>query len=156
MVSDLLADTTQRDDIAMLAVRPIPAEIRLRRPAEPGMLRGARETLRAWLRGTDASTEEIDELVLSAGEALTNAVEHATPRGLPAFVELGAVEREGVVHIEVRDHGHWVDRNRPADPTRGRGLQILRHFTDDVVIRRGDDGTSVEMARRLTASRARP
>jgi anti-sigma regulatory factor (Ser/Thr protein kinase) len=156
VVHTLLADTTQRDDIAMLAVRPIPAEIHLRRPAEPGMLRGARETLRTWLRGTGASDEEIDELVLSAGEALTNAVEHAMPRAQPAFVELGAVEHEGVVHIEVRDHGRWHDRIPTADPTRGRGLQILRYFTDDVVIRQGDDGTSVEMARRLTASRARP
>jgi anti-sigma regulatory factor (Ser/Thr protein kinase) len=120
------------------------------------MLRGARQTLRAWLRGTDASDEEIEELVLSAGEALTNAVEHATPRNQPAIVELDAVEREGVVHIEVRDHGAWVEKTRAADPTRGRGLQILRHFTDDVVIRHSDDGTSVEMARRLTSSRAEP
>jgi serine phosphatase RsbU (regulator of sigma subunit) len=43
VVRTLLADTTQRDDIAMLAVRPLPSEIHLRRPAEPGMLRGARE-----------------------------------------------------------------------------------------------------------------
>jgi anti-sigma regulatory factor (Ser/Thr protein kinase)/GAF domain-containing protein len=156
VVSSLLADTTPRDDVVVLAVRPLPNEIHLRRPAEPEMLRGVRETLRAWLRGTDASTEEIEELVLSAGEALTNAIEHATPREQPAFVELAAVEREGVVHIEVRDHGTWAHRVRGADPTRGRGLQILRHFTDDVVIRQGEDGTSVEMARRLTASRARP
>ena len=37
VVSRLLANVTQRDDIAVLAVRPIPAEIRLRRPAEPAM-----------------------------------------------------------------------------------------------------------------------
>jgi anti-sigma regulatory factor (Ser/Thr protein kinase) len=154
VVSRLLANVTQRDDIAVLAVRPIPAEIRLRRPAEPAMLRGARETLRAWLRTVDASTEEIDELVLSAGEALTNAIEHADAHGGPATVELGATEREGVVRIEVRDYGTWHVRTSTADPTRGRGLQILRHFTDDVVIRRGDDGTTVEMSRRLASAPA--
>jgi anti-sigma regulatory factor (Ser/Thr protein kinase) len=153
VVSRLLANVTQRDDIAVLAVRPIPAEIRLRRPAEPAMLRGARETLRAWLRAVDASTDEIDELVLSAGEALTNAIEHADARGVTATVELGATEREGVVHIEVRDYGTWHVRTT-ADPTRGRGLQILRHFTDDVVIHRGDDGTTVEMSRRLASAPA--
>jgi len=152
-VSRLLANVTQRDDIAVLAVRPIPAEIRLRRPAEPAMLRGARETLRAWLRAVDASNDEIDELVLSAGEALTNAIEHADARGVTATVELGATEREGVVRIEVRDHGTWHVRTA-ADPTRGRGLQILRHFTDDVVIHRGDDGTTVEMSRRLASAPA--
>jgi anti-sigma regulatory factor (Ser/Thr protein kinase) len=153
-VSQLLAGTTQSDDIAVLAVRPIPAEIRLRRPAEPAMLRGARETLRAWLRAVDASTDEIDELVLSAGEALTNAIEHADARGVSATVELGAIEREGVVRIEVRDYGTWHVRSSAADPTRGRGLQILRHFTDDVVIHRGDDGTTVEMSRRLASAPA--
>jgi len=45
-------------------------------------------------------------------------------------------------------------RTSTADPTRGRGLQILRHFTDDVVIRRGDDGTTVEMSRRLASAPA--
>jgi len=154
VVSRLLANVTQRDDIAVLAVRPIPAEIRLRRPAEPAMLRGARETLRAWLRAVDASADEIDELVLSAGEALTNAIEHADARGVPATVELGATEHEGVVRIEVRDYGTWHVRSSTADPTRGRGLQILRHFTDDVVIRRGDDGTTVEMSRRLASAPA--
>ena len=149
-----LANATQSDDIAVLAVRPIPAEIRLRRPAEPAMLRGARETLRAWLRAVDASVDEIDELVLSAGEALTNAIEHSDAQGALATVELGATEREGVVHIEVRDYGSWHVRASAADPTRGRGLLILRHFTDDVVIHRGDDGTTVEMSRRLASAPA--
>jgi len=155
VVSRLLADVTQSDDIAVLAVRPIPAEIRLRRPAEPAMLRGARETLRAWLRAVDASADEIEELVPSPGKALTNAIEHADARGPPATVELGATEREGVVRIEVRDFGTWHVRASGADPTRGRGLQILRHFTDDVVIHRGDDGTTVEMSRRLASAPAR-
>ena len=102
-VNRLLANEAQRDDVAVLAVRPIPAEIRLRRPAEPGMLRGARGRCSAWLRAVDASADEIDELVLSAGEALTNAIEHADARGVPATVELGATEHEGVVRIEVRE-----------------------------------------------------
>jgi anti-sigma regulatory factor (Ser/Thr protein kinase) len=152
VVAQLLANTPQSDDIAVLAVRPIPAQIRLRRPAQPAMLRGARETLRAWLRAVDASTDEIDELVLSAGEALTNAIEHADARG-PAIVELGASEHDGVVRILVRDHGSWRVRTS-TDPTRGRGLDILRHFTDDVVIHRNDDGTTVEMSRRLASSGA--
>ena len=118
------------------------------------MLRGARETLRAWLRAVDASVDEIDELVLSAGEALTNAIEHSDAQGALATVELGATEREGVVHIEVRDYGSWHVRASAADPTRGRGLLILRHFTDDVVIHRGDDGTTVEMSRRLASAPA--
>jgi anti-sigma regulatory factor (Ser/Thr protein kinase) len=152
VVRKLLADTAQHDDIAVLAVRPIPTEIRFRRPAEPGMLRGARETLRAWLHTTDASDDEIDELVLSAGEALANAIEHATPPDQAATVELGARECGGVVHIEVRDHGSWRPGTSPPEDLRGRGLRLLRHFNDDVVIRRDDHGTTVEMSRRLAAA----
>jgi serine phosphatase RsbU (regulator of sigma subunit)/anti-sigma regulatory factor (Ser/Thr protein kinase) len=147
LVADLLSGVEQRDDVAVLAVRPIPNEIHISRPADPATLRPTRLLLRSWLRTLDASSDEIDELVLSAGEALTNAIEHAAPVAVDAEVFLDAVVHEEVVTITIRDRGQW----RPPtanNPERGRGIDIMRAF-NDVDIVTGRAGTTVELRRKL-------
>ena len=96
------------DDVAVLALRnvPIPDELELHLPAEPDVLSTVRSALRRWLRSQGAGAEAIEALVLAAGEAAANAVEHAY--GLRPQVFDVTARREGDdVVIGVRDRGRW-------------------------------------------------
>jgi anti-sigma regulatory factor (Ser/Thr protein kinase) len=86
--------------------------------------------LRAFLVDTGLSGDDLEDLVLAACEAATNAVEHAQQPTEPffdAFIETG----DGVVSIVIRDHGVWQPPT--SDPYRGRGLAMMRVLADTTV-----------------------
>ena len=108
--------------------------------AIPWMRRG----LRAFLVETGLPNDDVEDLVLAACEAATNAVEHAqhpTEPFFDAFIEIA----EGVVTIVIRDHGEW--RQPTPDPYRGRGLAMMRVLADTTVTSR-PNGTTVTMRNR--------
>ena len=83
----------------------------------------------------------VDDLLLAASEAATNAVEHAQDPTEEFFdVLLEVADRE--VTITVRDHGRW--RDGPATPHRGRGLQMMAALADTTVTPR-PHGTTVTL-----------
>jgi len=150
IVGALLANAAGDDDAAMLALRDVPLtadHLTLTLPADPDALVLARRTLSQWLEAADATPKEAYELSVACGEACTNAVEHAYPPGEAAF-QLDAERDEGEVEITVTDTGHW----RPMRmDNRGRGLDVMRAFADDVDIRASESGTAVRLRRRLGA-----
>jgi anti-sigma regulatory factor (Ser/Thr protein kinase) len=87
----------------------------------------------------------VGALTLACGEACANAIEHAYSPG-PASFELTARAEDGVVTITVRDRGQWRETQRTG---RGRGLTIIKASMDEVEIRPTEEGTEVEMRRRL-------
>jgi anti-sigma regulatory factor (Ser/Thr protein kinase) len=100
--------------------------------------------MRRWLSAGGASEQETFEILVAAGEACSNAIQHAGAGS--ATFEVDA-HLDGEVRIVVRDHGTW----REARPTLGgRGLPIMDQFMDDVDFRKTDDGTEVVLRRRLT------
>ena len=148
-----------RDDLAVLAVRDEPATARPlpRRSCRPSAreLRPLRHGVARRGSSTAASTAPVvDEIVLAAHEAATNAVEHAyrdvfVTGGLVGVV---ATVDGDVVRIEVRDAGRW--KAWPSETVRGRGLTIARASMDDVEVRTGPSGTTVSMRRVCERSRA--
>jgi anti-sigma regulatory factor (Ser/Thr protein kinase) len=131
------------DDVALLAFQaaPTPRETFTVRP-HPDALGEARQRMRAWLLVVGADAIAIDELVLAADEAITNALEHSgSARG--ARVELSQVGAD--VHIKVRDFGSWS--RRPGDPDRGRGLTLVEALTDRYDVSLSETGTTVTMVR---------
>ena len=148
----LLGGRRAGDDVALLALQRLDCgaePLSLRLPAGSQTLRSLRRSLRTWLRGAGASTDETYDLTLAANEAAANAVEHAYGP-VKAHYEVEAALVDGVVEIEVRDFGRW----RPArDSDRGRGLLLMEGLTDDMDVERGDDGTVVRMRRRLATSK---
>src|SRR5918994_4282597 len=54
----------------------------------------------------------------------------------------------GEVLVAVRDYGSW---RAPRGEHRGRGLLLMEGLTDSVEVVRGDDGTTVQLSRRLGA-----
>ena len=98
------------------------------------------------------SEADIADIRLAAGEALSNAVEHACPKSTGGFtVECGFDGH--ALSIEVRDSGQGFAvpkvRKRTVTPDhrgRGFGIFLMRRLMDDVMFAR--NGTIVRMVRR--------
>ena len=93
--------------------------------------------------------DELDDLLLAAGEAATNAVEHARWAALPFFdvcTEVG----ERRARIVIQDHGRWRMAAAPGD--RGRGLQMIGVLAD-ATLTVGAWGTTVTLRNRPGGAR---
>jgi anti-sigma regulatory factor (Ser/Thr protein kinase) len=97
--------------------------------------------LRCFLLELGLETRLVDDLVLAAGEAAGNAIEHAY-LGENGSVRLHAKASGRHVVIEVRDNGRW---RIGGDPERGRGLGIMKALVDRVSIESTRSGTSVRL-----------
>jgi PAS domain S-box-containing protein len=136
------------DDIALLALRPVPfstESIHLRMPAEPHVLAPLRHTLRRWLREIDASARDSYEILVACGEACANAIQH--PYGArEGLLEVNLDVIDGEVEITVRDAGSW---RLPSTTDGGRGLHLIEALMEGVEVESDSGGTVVRMRRRL-------
>ena len=70
----------------------------------------------------------------------------------PGIVQLSAASSgEGRVKVAIRDFGTW---RPPRGTHRGRGLVLMEGLTDGVEVTRSDEGTTVELSRRIGAEAA--
>jgi len=141
------------DDVAALAVRLSgvdPERVELRLPAVPGSLSPMRAALGEWLAAAGAPDDDAYDVLIAAGEAAANAVEHAYGPVDAEFEVEGRVT-DGSVVLAVRDSGRWRE---PRGQHRGRGLLLMRELMDDVRIDRDEQGTAVEMRRALVRGEA--
>jgi anti-anti-sigma factor len=112
-------------------------------PAEPAQLAVMRRAVRGWAAAAALDDDLSDDLLLAIGEAAANAVEHAYRDGASGdwYYEV-ARDGDGSLAVVVQDWGAW--RPPPADPGfRGRGVEFVRHLSDEVIFERGDTGTTV-------------
>lgn len=147
LLASLVGDEVS-DDIALLALRPVPLKgqsLHIRLPAEPHVLGRARQTLRRWLREAGADAQEIHDVVLACGEACANAIQHAYG-AREGYVEVHLDMDQGEVRVTVRDSGSW---RSTAPPGGGRGMELMRGMMDEVAVERGPEGTVVRMRRKL-------
>jgi anti-sigma regulatory factor (Ser/Thr protein kinase) len=153
VLKGVLGEAEPGDDVALLAVRPLPtaeSQVSLTLPAEPGSLAQLRRRLARFLHATGATEIERYEITLSICEAAGNAIEHAYGPGDAAYeVEVAFEERE--LTATVRDSGSWREK-RGED--RGRGLGIIEDLMDEVNVERDDAGTLIRMRRRISEDRA--
>ena len=148
VIKTVLGPGDPRDDVAILAVRPLPVvetEISLTLPAEPGSLAQLRRRLARFLHATGATELEQYEITLTICEAAGNAIEHAYGPG-DATYEVDVRFEGGELTAVVRDSGTWRDKRGEH---RGRGLAIIEDLMDDVAVERADGGTLVRMRRRV-------
>ena len=146
-VDRLVPPAGPRDDVAIVALQnaPLPVELALRLPADPGVLSGMRHALRRWLLARGATRGDLAEITMAANEACANAIEHAYSPG-PNEFQLEGHASDGTVTLIVRDTGRW---RAPRGRDRGRGLGIINAAMDDVDIDRSAAGTVITMRRRL-------
>jgi len=105
--------------------------------------------LRPVLELTGLPDGELEDLMLAAGEAATNAVEHAGMRTRP-FLDVCADVGEARARIVIQDHGRWRPPTVGGD--RGRGLQMIGVLTE-ATLTVGSRGTTVVLCNRRGDSR---
>ena len=147
LITELLGSDRPADDVAVLLLAPTPvgADLDLVLASEARVLVGLRRTLRRWLVATGLEPDAVAELIVAVNEMAGNAIEHAYGPDDAEF-EIHARHADGVVTIEIRDHGRWRE---PVAGNRGRGLGIAADLTDDLHVERTEGGTTVRMVRRV-------
>jgi serine phosphatase RsbU (regulator of sigma subunit)/anti-sigma regulatory factor (Ser/Thr protein kinase) len=144
---DLAAiDAAVEDDVAILAVESyaLGDTLHLTTDADPTHLAALRRIVARWLTQFGVDDAQRFDITLACSEAAANAIEHAYgPRD--ATFELDGHMSAETVEVVVSDRGRWR-RERKSD--RGRGLQLMNALMDEVIVERGDQGTSVTLRAR--------
>jgi PAS domain S-box-containing protein len=147
------------DDVAVLVYRHPPAPLTVTLPADdPSCLALLRARLREWLPSAGIGPRQATDIMIVAGEATANAVEHATAGraadAAPVQITLTARADHARLRLTVSDTGSWrsppADRGQPAPGTRGHGLIFMHALMDDVTIDASEHGTTVTLTKDLT------
>ena len=147
-VGQHLAVDTRQDDVAMVAIRWLPApSLALRLHADPSSLAEVRRELRHWLDRGGVDADEANDILVACSEACANAIVHATDPVEPDF-EVTGTRSNGEISLTVRDFGHWRDPD-PSRDSGGYGLKLMEALMDDVQVTTEESGTEVRLRRRL-------
>jgi len=125
---------------------------------DPSCLALLRARLREWLSAAGTGGREASDIVIAAGEAAANALEHATagrPTGAaPVQITLTARATPARVQLTVTDTGSWrpppADREQPAPGARGHGIIFMHALMNDVTIDPSAHGTTVTLIKDLS------
>jgi PAS domain S-box-containing protein len=148
VMTGMAPETGYDDDVALLLYRhPGPLEIDF--PAEAGRLSTVRSALRTWLARCGIDTTTAQNVLVAAGEACANAIEHGH-RFLPGGqIRLRAAATADDLQLTITDTGRWLAPQPAANPHRGRGLALMRALMNEVTITTGAAGTIVGLQARI-------
>lgn len=149
IMSGLAPSGGYQDDVVVLLYRH-PAPLELTFPADVSQLAPARTALRTWLAQARVDPDQTVDVLVAAGEAVANAIEHGhrhTPQGT---IVLGATALVDQVQLTVTDTGSWKPPQPAAETNRGRGIALMRGLMQDVTIKPGTAGTTVHLSARIT------
>jgi anti-sigma regulatory factor (Ser/Thr protein kinase) len=134
------------DDVALLLYRhPGPLDIAFEPRA--AALAPVRNALRDWLDRAGVPEDTAQSILVAAGEACANAVEHGH-RDIPdAGIRLRAEALTERVDVRISDSGSW--RAPQAEAHRGHGINLMRTLMDQVTITPTAQGTTVDMHVRI-------
>ncbi|MFV2112478.1 SpoIIE family protein phosphatase [Micromonospora sp. LOL_025] len=151
MVRDLLPDT-RNDDVAVLVYRHRePAVFAAALTADPGQLAPTREALREWLTGLGIGEMDVDAVLIAAGEACANAIEHGYRFAPDASVTVRGRLRADRLEMVVSDTGGWREAT-PDDSERGRGRLIMARLMDEAAVAGSAEGTTVRLVKRVSGT----
>ncbi|MFC6087772.1 SpoIIE family protein phosphatase [Saccharothrix lopnurensis] len=148
-VMDRLAPTGGYDDDVALLLYRHPAPLELTFPAESAQLAPVRKTLRGWLEQCGLPPQAMQSVLVAAGEACANAIEHGYRGTVPDVVRLRARALVGDLYLTVIDTGHWKTPQPELNAHRGRGVALMRAMMQQVTITPGPVGTTVDMHLRI-------
>jgi anti-sigma regulatory factor (Ser/Thr protein kinase) len=138
---------------------PIDASPLLAGTFDRGQVTELRHAVASFVEASGLTGQRLDDFVLAVNELLTNAVRHGGGQG-----RVRLWREHGTMRCEVSDAGSGIsaerldDRSRPTpDVAGGWGLWLAKRLTDDMVVRTGPAGTTVEISSRIDAvASARP
>ncbi|GLZ39902.1 hypothetical protein Acsp05_35260 [Actinokineospora sp. NBRC 105648] len=102
-------------------------------PGAPTSVAVARRDLRQWLVGNGVLDRLLEDVVLCANEAVTNAIEHGYgggSDGSDAVVQLSVQLVAGAVLVTVVDHGEWRPAQAGLGVAHGWGLPLIKSISD--------------------------
>jgi serine phosphatase RsbU (regulator of sigma subunit)/anti-sigma regulatory factor (Ser/Thr protein kinase) len=149
MMSGLAPSGGYQDDVVLLLYRH-PAPLELTFPADVSQLAPTRTALRSWLTRARVDPDQTMKVLVAAGEAVANAIEHGHRHGREGTIRLGATMVVDQVQLTITDTGSWKPP-QPADAgRRGRGISVMRGLMQDVTISPDAAGTTVHLSARIT------
>ncbi|XTZ13701.1 SpoIIE family protein phosphatase [Micromonospora echinospora] len=136
------------DDVALLLYRH-PGPLELDFAAEPAGLAPVRSALRTWLDRCGLDQANAYNVLVAAGEACANAIEHGHRDRPGGRIRLRATATAEDLHLSVTDSGRWKAPEPGANPHRGRGLALMRALMDTITVTSGTAGTIIDMQARI-------
>ncbi|MGJ7414599.1 SpoIIE family protein phosphatase [Streptomyces cinereoruber] len=136
------------DDVALLLYRH-PAPLEMSFPAESGQLAPVRKALRGWLDQCDLPPGTVQNILVAAGEACANAIEHGHRDAPGDTVYFRAEASVDNLHLTIADTGRWKVPQPERDTHRGRGMALMRALMQQVTVTQGPTGTTVDMHTRI-------
>ncbi|MDD4867134.1 MAG: SpoIIE family protein phosphatase [Mycobacterium sp.] len=137
------------DDVALLLYRH-PAPLELKFPADASHLAPARTALRSWLNRVRMDPDQTMNVLIAAGEAVANAIEHGHRNTPDGMISLGATALADQVQLTITDTGCWKPPQPALDPHRGRGIALMRKLMREVTIDPSTAGTTVRLSAGIT------
>jgi serine phosphatase RsbU (regulator of sigma subunit)/DNA-binding response OmpR family regulator/anti-sigma regulatory factor (Ser/Thr protein kinase) len=141
------------DDVAVLAVQLLETSVgalELKLPARAQSVTIARHRLRAWLEENAPELDPVErtDVEVAWSEACSNVVRHAYGPAEASF-DASASRVGNELRMTVRDTGQW---RAPGNRSGGRGLPLMEQLSDELVIDRQADSTTVTMVRQLPSN----
>ena len=138
-----------QDDVVLLLYRH-PAPLELDFPAHVSQLAPTRAALRGWLTQARVDAEQANDMLVAAGEAVANAIEHGHRDRPEGIISLRATALVDQVRLTISDTGSWKPPQPVPDAHRGRGIILMRALMQDIAIRTEPAGTTVHLFARIT------
>ena len=140
IMSRLAPSGGYQDDVALLLYRH-PAPLELKFPAHASHLAPTRTALRSWLTQAQVDPDQTMNVLIAAGEAVANAIEHGHRHSPEGIISLGATVLVDQVQLTITDTGSWEPpqpaKESPSRPgyhpharAHARGQHQLRHRRD--------------------------
>ncbi|MEE6177666.1 SpoIIE family protein phosphatase [Mycobacterium sp. 050134] len=148
IMSDLAPTGGYQDDVALLLYRH-PAPLEMNFPADASHLARTRAALRRWLTQARVDPDLTHDVLIAAGEAVANAIEHGHRSRPEGTITLRATALVDHVELTIADTGTWKTPQPALNPHRGRGITLMRALMADVDIHPASDGTTVHLSARI-------
>ena len=149
IMSGLAPDGGYQDDVVLLLYRH-PAPLELQFHADVGQLAPARDALRSWLAQVQVGADQTMDVLVAAGEAVANAIEHGHRHSPGGMISLDATALVDRLQLRITDSGTWKSPRPPSEQSRrGRGIALMRGLMQDVTITPGSTGTTVHLSARI-------
>lgn len=137
-----------QDDVALLLYRH-PAPLELKFPPHASQLAPTRTALRSWLKQAQLRPDQSMNVLIAAGEAVSNAIEHGHRDNAHGTVRLDAMVLVDEVQLTITDTGSWKPPQTAVNTQRGRGIALMRSLMQVVTIDADTGGTTVHLSARI-------
>ncbi|MFZ0904104.1 MAG: SpoIIE family protein phosphatase, partial [Mycobacterium sp.] len=149
IMSGLAPSDGYQDDVVLLLYRH-PAPLEMDFPAHVSQLAPTRAALRSWLTRARVDPDQAHDMLVAAGEAVANAVEHGHRDSPEGIISLHATALVDQVQVTIIDTGSWKPPQPAADAHRGRGITLMRALMHDIAIHPEAAGTTVHLFGRIS------